>query len=135
MRISYWSSDVCSSDLNILGGRIADRSLMPGLMAMFAAFMLGQLVLGLAAPWLLPALAAVLLFGMLCFGPVPGLQTRVLDKAKDAAALVATLNTGAFNIGNALGAWAGGAVIVAGFDLRANTVLGDRQSPRLNSSQ
>ncbi|MFC3675725.1 MFS transporter [Ferrovibrio xuzhouensis] len=109
---------------NILGGRIADRSLMPGLMAMFAAFMLGQLALGLAAPWLLPALAAVLLFGMLCFGPVPGLQTRVLDKAKDAAALAATLNIGAFNIGNALGAWAGGMVITAGFDLRATTVLG-----------
>src|SRR3546814_18269899 len=50
--------------------------------------------------------------------------TRVLDKAKDAAALAATLNIGAFNIGNALGAWAGGAVIAAGFDLRATTVLG-----------
>jgi len=38
---------------------------------------------------------------------------------KEAPNLVSTLNISAFNVGNALGAWVGGAVIGRGFGLTA----------------
>ena len=38
---------------------------------------------------------------------------------KDAPNLVSTLNISAFNVGNALGAWVGGAVIGGGYGLTA----------------
>ena len=42
------------------------------------------------------------------------LQIWVVEAAADAPNLAATLNQGAFNLGNAIGAWAGGAAIAAG---------------------
>lgn len=108
---------------NIAGGRVADYSLMPGLMAVLVALALTLVGLALFSAQLVPTLALVTLVGLFGFATVPGLQTRVLDKAADAAALAATLNIGAFNIGNALGAWLGGLLIDAGLGLPA-TALG-----------
>jgi MFS transporter, DHA1 family, inner membrane transport protein len=48
---------------------------------------------------------------------VPAAQVRVLDQAKGAPNLASTLNQGAFNVGNATGAWLGGLVIGAGLPL------------------
>jgi DHA1 family inner membrane transport protein len=39
----------------------------------------------------------------------------VVDQARDAPNLAATLNQSAFNLGNATGAWLGGAALTAGF--------------------
>ena len=43
----------------------------------------------------------------------------MLQKASDAQSLASSLNIGAFNLGNALGAWLGGAVISQGLGLSA----------------
>ncbi|HEY1610932.1 MAG TPA: MFS transporter, partial [Paraburkholderia sp.] len=43
----------------------------------------------------------------------------VVDRASDAPNLASTLNQGAFNLGNAGGAWLGGAAISAGAPLTA----------------
>lgn len=48
------------------------------------------------------------------FGTVPGLQSRIMRYAGQAPTLASGANIGAFNIGNALGAWAGGVGISAG---------------------
>ena len=48
---------------------------------------------------------------------VPALQVGVVGFGRDAPNLVSTINIGAFNTGNALGAWVGGTVIDAGLDL------------------
>src|SRR5207253_1255311 len=45
---------------------------------------------------------------------VPGLQTRVMAFAASAPTLASGANIGAFNVGNALGAWLGGVTISAG---------------------
>jgi DHA1 family inner membrane transport protein len=45
------------------------------------------------------------------------LQVNVVTYGKAAPNLVSTLNIGAFNVGNALGAWVGGSVIAHGFGL------------------
>lgn len=108
---------------NMLGGKVADRSLMPGLMGILVLLIAVLVLQYLFATQLWPTLALVTLVGVFGFATVPGLQTRVLDKASDAAALAATLNIGAFNLGNAIGAWVGGMVIDQGFGIAA-TALG-----------
>lgn len=109
---------------NLWGGRIADRSLMPGLAAVMVALAAAMVLLGLVSSWLVPTLVMTFLLGIAAFATAPGLQTRVLDKAGDAPALAATLNIGAFNLGNALGAWLGGVAIDAGYGLPAASYAG-----------
>jgi MFS transporter, DHA1 family, inner membrane transport protein len=66
----------------------------------------------------------VLFVGLLAvaaFATVPPLQLWVLHKANDAQSLASSLNIGAFNLGNALGAWLGGVVVARGPGLGALT--------------
>jgi DHA1 family inner membrane transport protein len=51
---------------------------------------------------------------MLTFLPIPALQLRVVNSASGAPNLAATLNQGAFNMGNAAGAWIGGSALSLG---------------------
>ena len=99
---------------NWLGGRLADRS-VDGTIAASLAGLVAVLVL-LAATLRLEAAVAVLVFlwGMASFALVPPLQMRVMDAAHEAPNLASAMNIGAFNLGNAVGAAAGGAVIDAG---------------------
>ena len=69
-------------------------------------------------------LVVIFLWAMAAFGLVPGLQSRVVDKASRAPNLASTLNIGAFNLGNAGGAFLGGLVIDRGFSLPAVPVAG-----------
>ena len=105
---------------NILGGRLADRGLaraligtLAGLALVLAAFSLGLWVKG-------PAVALVGLIGAASFATVAPLQLRVLQQAGPAGqTLASSLNIAAFNLGNALGAWAGGLTIDHGPGLAA----------------
>ncbi len=55
---------------------------------------------------------------------VPAVQTRLMDVAGDAQTVAAALNHSAFNIANALGAWAGGMAISAGMGLSSTGPVG-----------
>lgn len=99
---------------NLLGGRLADKRLIPALIATLAAL---AVVLGLMTFALHGKVATVLfmgLFGVAAFATVSPLQLWVLQKAEGAQNLASSLNIGAFNLGNALGAWLGGVVIERG---------------------
>lgn len=100
---------------NLVGGRLADRSLVPTVFATLAAL---AAVLVLMAPGLRSPAAAVALTGLLgaaAFATVAPLQMWVLSKAKGAGqSLASSFNIAAFNLGNAMGAWAGGVVIDQG---------------------
>jgi MFS transporter, DHA1 family, inner membrane transport protein len=65
----------------------------------------------------------VFLMGLFGFAGVPGLITRVTDFAHGAA-LAASANVSASNIGNALGAWLGGLAITAGLGYTAPLYVG-----------
>ncbi len=97
---------------NLVGGRLADRSLLTTVYATLAmlALVLAAMTAGLRSP-----VAAVLLTGSLGaagFATVAPLQMWVLSKAEGAGqSLASSLNIAAFNLGNAIGAWAGGVVI------------------------
>ena len=105
---------------NLLGGRLADRATMPAVLGTLAvlAAVLGAMQLAIGTP--VAAVAFVGLLGVAAFATVAPMQLRVLEKAAGAGQnLASSLNIAAFNLGNALGAWVGGAVIDHGPGLRA----------------
>jgi DHA1 family inner membrane transport protein len=106
---------------NLLGGRFADRRLVPALLGTLLALaaVMGLMTFILHSRW-----AMVLFVGLLgaaAFATVSPLQLWVLQKAGGAQSLASSLNIGAFNLGNALGAWLGGVVIAHGAGLTALT--------------
>jgi DHA1 family inner membrane transport protein len=107
---------------NILGGRIADKRLVPALIGTLATLAAVLVVMTPALEAKIPAVIAIGLFGAAAFATVAPLQLRVLEKAGGAGqSLASSLNIAAFNLGNALGAWTGGLVIDFGPGLPALT--------------
>jgi DHA1 family inner membrane transport protein len=105
---------------NILGGKLADKSTMPAVLGTLVALaaVLGAMQFTIGTPF--TAVVFVGLLGIASFATVAPMQLRVLEKASGAGQnLASSLNIAAFNLGNALGAWAGGAVIDHGPGLRA----------------
>ncbi|MEU1124111.1 MFS transporter [Streptomyces sp. NPDC005899] len=109
---------------NLIGGRFADRHLMPMLYVSLGALAVVLALFTLTAHNKLAAAVTVVLIGGLGFATVPPLQKRVLDQAVGAPTLASAVNIGAFNLGNALSAWLGGVVIAAGFGYTAPNWVG-----------
>jgi len=100
---------------NILGGKLADRALMPSLLASLAALALVLVAMPLTMQSSAGAMLFVALLGVVSFATVAPMQMRVLEKASGAGQnLASSLNIAAFNLGNALGAGAGGLAISHG---------------------
>ena len=100
---------------NLVGGALADRSVLATVFATLAALalVLALTTLGLRSP--VAAIAVTGLLGAAGFATVAPLQMWVLSKAEGAGqGLASSFNIAAFNLGNAIGAWAGGAVIDRG---------------------
>ncbi|MFE7584972.1 MFS transporter [Streptomyces gardneri] len=100
---------------NLIGGRYADRALMPLLYTTLGGLAVVLALFTVLAHHKVLAAIAILLVGALGFATVPPLQKRVLDQAHGAPTLASAVNIGAFNLGNALAAWLGGLVIASGF--------------------
>lgn len=102
-----------------LGGRLADRGPIRAVVITILSLGIVSVAFSLASPAWIATLFVVVLWAIAAFAPVPALQTRVVDTAKAAPNLASTINIGAFNLGNAGGAFLGGMVIDAGLGLRA----------------
>lgn len=104
---------------NWMGGRFADRSLFGTLFVTLAAQGIVLLIFWVGAENKLVAGASVFLMAAFGFATVSPIQKLVMDRASHAGAptMAASVNIGMFNLGNALGAWVGGATIAAGFGL------------------
>ncbi len=109
---------------NLLGGRYADRHLMPMLYITLSSLAVVLALFTVTAHSKFAAAVTVILIGATGFASVPPLQKRVLDYAASAPTLASALNIGAFNLGNALAAWLGGLVIDAGFGYTASNWAG-----------
>jgi MFS transporter, DHA1 family, inner membrane transport protein len=96
---------------NIVGGKLADWKLMPTVIGTLVALMFTHALLAEVSGNAIAAVAVIFLWGVLTFVIVPPLQMRVVETADEAPNLAATLNQGAFNVGNASGAWIGGAAL------------------------
>ncbi|WP_028081121.1 MFS transporter [Solimonas soli] len=105
---------------NLVGGRLADRRLFATLIGSLLALAATLLLMTLAIHTRVAAVIFVGLLGATAFATVPPLQMWVLDKAQGAGqSLASSFNIGAFNLGNAGGAWLGGVVIAHGPGLGA----------------
>lgn len=102
---------------NILGGKLADWKVSFSLILSFVLIAVFSLLFSWTSHALWLAEITLFLWAMATFATVPGLQINVVRHGKDAPNLVSTLNISAFNVGNALGAWVGGAVIDKGYGL------------------
>lgn len=109
---------------NVIGGRLADRAVVPGVFLSITA--LGVLLAVFVAAAHHPVTAFVMVFGLGvgCAAVGPALQVRLMDVADDAQTLAASLHHAAFNLANAFGAWIGGVVIAAGFGYTAPAAVG-----------
>jgi DHA1 family inner membrane transport protein len=102
---------------NLVGGKLADWRLGAALAGIFLAIAATSAVFTLTSRFFIPAEVTLFLWATASFAAVPALQVGVVGFGREAPNLVSTLNIGAFNTGNALGAWIGGTVIDAGFEL------------------
>ncbi|EKG36227.1 MFS transporter [Pseudomonas syringae] len=102
---------------NVIGGKMADRHLSSTLIGVFVSMAVISTVLSWTSTALIPAEITLFLWAIAAFAAVPALQINVVTFGKAAPNLVSTLNIGAFNVGNALGAWVGGSVIAHGLGL------------------
>ncbi|MGH3651881.1 MFS transporter [Glutamicibacter sp.] len=99
---------------NWIGGRMADKSIDRTLLFFIAALLVVLIAFAALASNPVATVVALFLMGGFGFGTVPGLQSRIMQFAGSAPTLASGANIGAFNLGNALGAWAGGLGIAAG---------------------
>ncbi|MFE7136374.1 Cmx/CmrA family chloramphenicol efflux MFS transporter [Streptomyces sp. NPDC057644] len=102
-----------------VAGRFADARPVAVVGTGMAALALGWAALALAAGSPVSALVLVPLLGLFAFGTGTALITRVLGLAPGAPTLAGAFSTTAFNLGAAVGPWAGGLALDAGFGYRA----------------
>ena len=109
---------------NLVGGKLADRRLVPTMLGSLIALALVLVGLTFAIHDRVAAVVFIGLFGAAAFATVAPLQMWVLERAAGAGqAIASSFNIGAFNLGNAIGAWLGGAVIDYGPGLGAVTAV------------
>ncbi|MEU0247157.1 MFS transporter [Streptomyces sp. NPDC006235] len=108
---------------NIVGGRAADRDRDRALVLALAGLTLTLALFGLLAGSATASVVLVFVMGVTGFASVPGMITRVTDHAHGAA-LAASANVSASNVGNALGAWLGGLAITAGLGYTSPLYVG-----------
>lgn len=109
---------------NHFGGKFADLSLNKTLISFLILLMLMMLLFPILAKTALGAGIALVVWGAAAFAVVPPLQMRVMSVAHEAPGLASSVNIGAFNLGNALGAAAGGAVLSMGMTYAAVSITG-----------
>jgi DHA1 family inner membrane transport protein len=104
---------------NLIGGRLADWRLNGTLIGVFIAAVVILLLVAAVSHSVILLEGALFLWGGIVFAGCSALQINAVNLGRDAPNLISTLNIGAFNAGNALGAWVGGEVISHGLGLSA----------------
>ena len=108
---------------NLVGSRLADRSLMGAIGGVLAYNIVIMTSFGLFASY--PAALCLLTFMLgASFAAAPAVQIRLMDVAREGQTLAAASMHSGFNIANALGAWLGGRAIADGFGYPATGYVG-----------
>jgi MFS transporter, DHA1 family, inner membrane transport protein len=109
---------------NWLGGRLADRSMDGTIIGSLAGLVVVLVLFTGGMHGEVSATLLIFLWGVGSFALVPPLQMRVMEQAAEAPNLASAMNIGAFNLGNAVGAAVGGAVIDARLGYPAVSLAG-----------
>ncbi|WP_137169795.1 MFS transporter [Marinomonas sp. FW-1] len=100
---------------NFISGKLTDKSPDMALFVFLGLQITILLLFRFTSTSLIGASLTTLLWGVVIFGSGPPLQMQVMKIAAQAPGLASSINIGAFNLGNALGAALGGLVISIGF--------------------
>lgn len=108
---------------NFVGARLADWATLRTIHIVLASSVVVALLLVPAMQSRAGAVIGLFVFAVTTFAVVPAVQLRMIDGARHAPTLAAGSMHAAFNIANALGAWAGGLAITAGFGYTSVNVV------------
>ena len=109
---------------NSIGGKLADWSLDGAAKLILAALTIIMIVMPFMMATKIGAGISLVVWGAAAFGIVPPVQMRVMQAAAQAPGLASSVNVGAFNLGNAVGAALGGVVIEQGLGYMAVPLAG-----------
>lgn len=109
---------------NSIGGKLADWSLDGAAKLILAALTIIMIVMPFMMTTKIGAGISLVVWGAAAFGIVPPVQMRVMQAAAQAPGLASSVNVGAFNLGNAVGAVLGGVVIELGLGYMAVPLAG-----------
>ncbi|MBB4686316.1 MFS transporter [Amycolatopsis jiangsuensis] len=109
---------------NYLGGRLADKALMPGLYAALLSLATVLAIFTVTAQGKVGAAITIFFVGVAGFMIGPMMQARIMEKAGGTPSLVSAAVQSAFNIANSIGAYLGGLVIAGGLGLLAPNWVG-----------
>ena len=109
---------------NLIGGKLADRSLMPAVLLTVGSLVLMLFVMYFAIQNPVTAVVGVFLYGAAAFSVVAPLQLRIVSKAADAPDVSSAANISAFTLGSAIGIWLGGWAIDAGLGIASVNWVG-----------
>lgn len=107
----------------VVGGRFADRNVFANIIGSLAALAISLFALWLVADNGWAAIVMIVLIGASGFSIAGALNARVFQIATQAPTLAASVNTSAFNVGNAIGPALGAAVIALGWGFKAPVVV------------
>lgn len=103
----------------VVGGRFADRNIFGNVVGSLIALAISLFALWLVADTGWAAIVMIVLIGASGFSIAGALNARVFQIATQAPTLAASVNTSAFNVGNAVGPALGAAVIALGWGFKA----------------
>ncbi len=109
---------------NTIGGRLADRSLMPAVLLTVGSLVVMLFAMNLAILTPATAVVGIFLYGAAAFSVVAPLQLRIVTKAADAPDVASAANISAFTLGSAMGIYLGGAAIDGGLGLSSVNWIG-----------
>lgn len=107
-----------------VGGRLADWNLMPSLITLLALQAAMMLLMYVAAPYPIPMITVLVIWGGLNFAIGAPIQTRILGWTADAPNLAAALIPSGFNLGIAIAASLGAVLLSSGLPYRSLPLLG-----------
>ena len=97
---------------------------MPWLIAMLASQAVVLAAMFAAGPYPLPMVLVIMVWGAANFSIGTAVQTRILSWTADAPNLASSLIPSGFNVGIALAAFVGAAMLNAGFSYRSLPLIG-----------
>jgi DHA1 family inner membrane transport protein len=107
-----------------IGGKVAGSRLMTALIAMLAMQAVVMAAMYVVAPYPLPMLLVVMVWGALNFSIGTAVQTRILRWTADAPNLASSLIPSGFNVGIAIAAFVGATMLNAGLPYRTLPLVG-----------
>ncbi|HGF6559360.1 TPA: MFS transporter [Providencia alcalifaciens] len=109
---------------NYLGGYFADKNLYPTLLTLFVLSAISMVMFPIIATNIAGATVGLLFWSIVSFALVPPIQILVMNAAVGAQALASSMNIGAFNLGNAIGAAVGAAILSHGYSYTTMSFMG-----------